>query len=466
MILSDLPGSSSHCSRLSHSPSITLSEKILLFDYPWIDQTKVDLMIRNYSRVRNLHSKQASMEVAPLVILINMIAVAFNATLLSATGLSQNCTGNITTIALQIPSRELRLDSSRDQVETSLSPTIFPVTKSASNLVYCQNRRKKQENMSPLEIFRNTADTLVWMSLLLSILLISLLLKVGSTSDFSEILLTTLSILLSPAISGISRNSKLFVLWTFVCLLFLTYYSGSLTSVVISPPPDARFTKIDELYEHKYTLLSISKFSADWVILSVNEGLRWSQKKNTTSYRRFTMLKELFTSSILIPTDSDDETWYKKLWEAESKIFLFVYFATAVHTAGKLMVYLKNENIHGIRCYLGEELEVVEMTYFMATSSGRNQVARIYLLLLEAGYYSFLEKEFWALISFNRVQDRVRVDPSLTRIVEETQAPRPLQIWEGKLRNVFLLWVICLGGGLGMFVLEILKTFAHHAKLR
>lgn len=461
--------SQTNCSNVFSSIATTKSlNKILLLDHAWINQERISLILQNYSHLRDLHNKHASMEIAPLVYLINMIAVAFNATLISSTGVPPNCTRNITTVAIQIPVRQIKLSSSQitsDKFLESRSPTVFPVTKSAFNFVYCSQPRKKGETLLPLELLKTTADYMVWACLAASSLLTSLLLKIGSRSDISEILLTTLSILLSPSVSGVSKTSRLFVLWTFTCLLFVTYYSGELTSVVISPSPEARFTNIDQLYQNKYSILSLNKLTADWGAFSVNEAIKWNNDSNKESHKRLVILQKLLSSSTLISADSDDKIWFKNLWMPGKKVAMFTYFAQTVQATCQLMGYLKIEKVPDIRCYLGQELEILELTYFQATSTGSNEVARTFLLLLEGGYYALLEKEFWLLLSFRKVRHRLMVDASLTRMLEEVQPPRPLKLSEGKLKNVFLLWGICLGTSLVTFVLEVLNIARKHVNL-
>lgn len=46
---------------------------------------------------------------------------------------------------------------------------------------------------------------------------------------------------------GENQRSKLFVLWTLICIVLLTFYTGEMTSFVIKPPPEEVMKKIWEL---------------------------------------------------------------------------------------------------------------------------------------------------------------------------------------------------------------------------
>lgn len=70
--------------------------------------------------------------------------------------------------------------------------------------------------------------------------------KVGESR---QIFLATLSVLLSPGVSGGSRSlliSWLFLLWLFAALVFVTYYGGAITSFVISTTPETGMTKLEQ----------------------------------------------------------------------------------------------------------------------------------------------------------------------------------------------------------------------------
>lgn len=116
--------------------------------------------------------------------------------------------------------------------------------------------------------------------------------------DLLAVVLTISSVLISPVISGACGTHKLFLMWAFVCLGFVTYFSGSLTSVMIRPPPDDRFTRIEQLLENNYFLtfdyLPIKELAAELITQEFAVATR-----NSPTERRLNMLAGMISSSTI-----------------------------------------------------------------------------------------------------------------------------------------------------------------------
>lgn len=119
----------------------------------------------------------------------------------------------------------------------------------------------------------------------------------GDTSHF-------ISVLMSPGLTGAPSYSELFSLWMPVCLLFITFFSGSLINVVISPSPDSRFVRFEDLQRHNYSFHFTSKPLRDLGLQGVDEWLKLASKSES-NHRKLMSLKELFLTSQIIRRTND-----------------------------------------------------------------------------------------------------------------------------------------------------------------
>lgn len=129
------------------------------------------------------------------------------------------------------------------------------------NFVYCQRPKHLERNLEVLEILQSSADYAVWICLAVILLMTTWLIKHGIEKDFSDIMLTISFVLISPRMSGTCGDSKLFLLLTFVCLVFVTFYSGELVSVMIKPAAEERIASFEKFRENNYTLFYENSFT-------------------------------------------------------------------------------------------------------------------------------------------------------------------------------------------------------------
>lgn len=449
----------SSCSYHQWVPS--KQSKVLFVDFPYYNQHMITHVLKNYPRLRDLFRMPGVNDklilFSPPIIFANIVAATFNATLISTTGLVGNCLAENKTASKISLYRETRgvVLNSVSKAQGTPRETWFPMIEKARSFGYCQTRRH-QANLSPLKIFESSADILVWICLGMSILAISLLVKADYSQELSLIILTTLSRFLCPGFSGVQISSKLFLLWTFFCLIFVTYYSGHLTSVVTSPLPEERLRNIEELWKANYSLIFSTPRELSTTNETVYEDINWIEKHNNGQRRRkLNIIKKLLRFADAYSTFTF--SWYERLKNAENVAF-FGYFQIVMHHANLVTDLLRKENISGIRCFVGEELEFRHLSFFVVTSSDRDRLIRILEALMETGFQTRWLKDSIQLFQFNRVQDRSR-SISMTKLAEEVNPVKSLWITDGKLKNVFFLWGLFLVISLVVFALENLKIY-------
>lgn len=206
MVAPAMPAGQLHCkeiiSRLKF-PSQQSEKRIILLHFGFINQSYVNIVLENYSQIRDLHNNQPSF--ASYVILANFVAVAYNASLESLTDYPANCYDNRRIIS------EINFISKLGVIKNPTS-ALIPVGNTGFNFAYCQRSQQQMGNLMVLKIFRGSADFPVWICVTTSLILTTILIKLEAGKEFSEAMLTISSVLISPGMSGTCANSKLFLL--------------------------------------------------------------------------------------------------------------------------------------------------------------------------------------------------------------------------------------------------------------
>lgn len=445
---------------LSNHPNSTRSSvsRVLLVVYPFIKQADITETYKYYSKLRDLHHGHPQLGQnlwnSPLILYFNLVAVTFNSTLISSTGLPDNCippNWNVSRVlGVVITGKIPRF------VQTNFSHISVADYPSLS-FATCQIRQM-QGSSSPLDLIRNTADHFVWLCLVISIIGTSLLVKVNFSIDFSLSILTTLSVVISPGISGSSLHSKLFLLWTFTSLLLVTYYGGSLTSVIMKPPPDKRASTFLDLEKYGYLPIFDNLVAHKLVKENINHRLYWSRKyknfKNSHLQNKLKIFKSLVSSSTIIRhhyLNMNEEVANKR------KLALFGNAGKTIRLCNFWNKYFKQKGYNEKRCYISQELYMDGMFHFYI-SSERGRLAGIVVALAESGLVDRLFLEHRHMLTFERVQDRSRFI-SMTKLVEEVDEVKPLRLSDGKFINVFILWAICWACCIAAFVTEFFCNF-------
>lgn len=415
-------------------PKQLSSERNLLFRYDYINQSHMIHVLESHTRLRDLHNRPPFF--APLIILAKTLATAYNATLASATNFPENCYKKRDIPVLLFFGRLTEIGN------TSLA--LLPMEDMGYNFLYCQHRKHHVRSMDMLGIFGDSADFSVWICLTFSLLLITIIMKCKTGRKFSDVLLFTSAVLLSSGSPGVRINSKLFLLWTFTCLVFVTYYSSSLTSVVINPPPDERITNIEELHANQYNLWFASKISQIRAKAAVAHELHMANK-NSDAKKRLEILSRMFQTSKVHPSF---HYGYNETFLLGKKFARYGEAVATLISAYQLKAFLKRIKMSDIICcYSGERQELVRATYFhVSKTENIRELRSIFLKLLEAGYISLLGNEYFLTLVYARVQDRPKViDRSFTKLPEEVVPWNTQDLSDGKLQVIFKLWGTCLG---------------------
>lgn len=137
---------------------------------------------------------------------------------------------------------------------------------------------------------------------------------------------------------------------------------------------------------------------------------------------------------------------------AEKYVFLS-FWQTCISIVNHAVDFMKARNIAGRRCYVGEQLILPEVTYFVVTPHTQ-EVANLIEIMIHSGFHLVWVNEFIGIAASNRIQERVKM-VSPTKLWEEREPPKKLDIADGKLKNVFFLWLVFLTFCTGTFALEL-----------
>lgn len=333
----------------------------------------------------------------------------------------------------------------------------------AYNYVYCNVKSEADEGISITVIFLGAADIYVWVCLAVSIIFVSFMIrfKVEDSGQLTfekrpEFMLATVSALLSPGMSGQSKQTKyssLFCLWMLNCLIFVTFYSGSLTSEITSPVPEARLTRIAQLEKNNFTLLYDSQFRLD-MIKSVVEFNR----NGNYSPAIVNILDNLLKSAKL---STSQGAFTEMMVSGVEKYASVNDWAATIYIARKLLRSIADSNSgattkrtrHRKQCYIGKEMACPEYFYVGFAPPESSRLARKFQWIVDSGIGDLWSREFIGIATSSRVQSRSKV-VSPTKIKLEVDPFKPL-ILEGKLKNVFVLWGICLAICFMTFLIEM-----------
>lgn len=311
-------------------------------------------------------------------------------------------------------------------------PSVVQRTSAPMNYALCQPPRRAMETTSPF----HTADPLVWLVLITCLIFVSLVVGLSIKKITSQIFLVALSPLVSGGISVKSktlRHSLLLTLWMYVSLVFATYYSGNLTSHVISPLKEFRLTKVSDLMEHNFTLIARSKF--------VYQNMK-DLVKMTGNQEHARVLEPLTASTVVSPSDAE----LPKMVATMDKRACISPWPGAMQAASRAGDYLRKINSEK-RCYLGKLF--FDLNVFITLTPPRSKrLAEIVEVMMEAGFFNAWFNEFAELAVSSRAQERSKMI-SRTTIKEEKPPPSAL-----KLKNVFVLWVTCIAISFGIWALE------------
>lgn len=420
-------------------------ENSLNIDFLGVDQSYIDLILQEYSALRSMYGRLPVPFLISKVQLANILAQSMNTTLASTCNMKSFQDDNLTPTTVHPDVLGGRIYETWKNLSDHFMQERISVTQFESvahNFVYCGISEIQQESLSFLIYFTWP----VWICLIISIISVSYMVRIYIDKEQGKpkfcqrsVTMATLSILLSPGISGLTKRakiSKLFILWTMCSVIIGTYYTGAFTSKVIEPPEDKQMKKIEELGERNYTLIfQRQQFLDDFYhLLEINRNLH-----------SFVVLEKLSKNLIF---ERDRREYVKML--AEGVGFAVVSnWIHVIYEYGAAMRDMPNKKQRS--CYIGKELAFPEHTYYLITPPKSELFGKKLRIIFEAGFYQIWVNTFLPTYTGGRGAINAK---SPTQIVEEKEGPEALEL-EGKLRYVFFLWSVAIGCSSIIFSWEV-----------
>lgn len=414
------------CFDISVLRGIPSLKKIILVNYVFGNQSYINEILTKYSKIRDFHHNPPHL--ATIIQINDFIAKSVNHTIVSTLGMKPNCS-----IELLKRTPSLNYFVFAHQLKDVYNDSAFTIQRfdQPFSFTYCDHPRTGPDSLSPFILFHESADTAVWFCLIASIVLISVLVKNIAGHNTWSTCLITLSALISGGVSISIRalqHSWLLTVWMCMCLIFVTYYSGNLTSEVISPTPEFRYSTLAELVLHKYTFI-VNPFAYAVMKREVKTG---------------GLLKQVETiKSIISATEVVNFDDVPQLLITKSHCATLFIWPHAFKDISKAYEFQAKSKMHQKHCYIGKELFFDESLYMVVSRPKIPQVDRVLRILMEQGIFNIWMKEYVGVSGSIRVQDRSRIISS-TKFRENPKVPKSLNLKEGKLRNVFVLWMGCL----------------------
>lgn len=453
-------------------PLASAKHNFVLFDYYNMAQSGVSATIKKYPRMRDIHGPDAEFFI-PNVVVANTIAKAVNATLLSnyqifdpdilkespsispALQIFDVYNRTVQYIWARYRNKVVSLPS---KVHTM--PNFVQIRPLHFQFAYCDDVRKKTDSIWNFSVFTNCFDSLTWLAIGCVFICVSfvqfasvrVVLK-NMPIKVENILFTTLSPVISPSVVGnayISECPGTFTLWLFVCVVLLNYYTGLLTSLIISPPPPDTMSEIEDLQLRNYSLIS------GWPnLLGALNSTISSHFLGSSSFVQndISVLKTLLEHVQVF----EEPEFYKALAFSSDKVATVMGWPFALYAAATANSLLdKNMPLNKRRCFVGKELVHSGAYYYGFLPPGDHLRLRdMCIKLVEAGIFDIWADELFGLAySPARVQDRLRVK-SPTNIVEENDEVVALKM-QGKIVTIFLVWMFCILVAVIAFTRELL----------
>lgn len=434
----------------------------LLLDFYEIDQKFLEVVFRDYGKLPDYYCTVdhpcIGMTRATLCVLANILAEAINFTLIAPGHPSYEDNGLHPKIypALQELDNENRTVTKvwsnyfscvpPGKWRRKEAPELIKTQFLDLNFVYCAAVQKQHDSIWEFSLFTDPFDFWIWMGLLVALVLVSWLafssFKGNGALSFQVV--SSLEPLLSPGIGGFDKKSLLFVLWMLTTMVLVIFYSGVLTSVVISPSPEVSLETVSDLEKNNYSF-----------ILPNSVWIRLIQAISMAS----------LSGNLFTPMDYDHvrriaksneiriyRSYPKFLFEMSSvneKVASFMMWPLALRTASLAANVISAEEASASRkikkrkCYVGKKMVRVGEAYLAVTPPGSMLLGSVFRRLVDSGIAGRWWDEFIAMGYSMRVQDRRRVISPTEILSDEGNIFEELRL-EGDTVTIFLLWTGCL----------------------
>lgn len=328
--------------------------------------------------------------------------------------------------------------------------TVIPIPIINFNFVYCDLPKLKTEMPWNMKTLAEAFDTSVWLSILVSIVAVTITLKlVVEDTSFVETGYIALDALFPDNVDAPRKFQRvpLLYLWLLICFILSNYYSGIITSAVISPSQENSYSYLTELVTQNFTILFDSKVTFGVINATARFQLNTTQNADELALNqvldvasKYRILKNDVYSEQESPT---------KLLIKQRKLVLVYLWQFVIDHLNKVNSLFANVSPRKrpVHCYIGKRLipaGSVYQVYVAPIGDGGDKLGRIARYIMESGIYFYWLDEYIQLLHSSRVQERSRVK-SMTKFSydfeEATIAPLEL---EGKISSIFFLWFVCL----------------------
>ncbi|CAL8127417.1 unnamed protein product [Orchesella dallaii] len=262
-------------SKIKSPTSIAVEEKENSFSSMKLNEVPQEEMSKTlsvFSKKRNYYNKPPFF--GPIFVLANLHSSALNTTLLMKReaierGIVTECYPTFMPAIQVFDTKERTVQSVWDNYRQLGTARLGRLKNEGYNFVYCDSPKIVKDSWDFI-IFTRGFDTLVWVCIVIAFLAASFILTfyphrhecrfdlLHITTSLFASAISLLSVLISSGPSFAKADlarSNLFCMWTFICLVLVNYYTGLITSQLISPPLEDVMKKMSDLLKRNYTLI-------------------------------------------------------------------------------------------------------------------------------------------------------------------------------------------------------------------
>lgn len=334
------------------------------------------------------------------------------------------------------------------------------------NFIYCGSKAITHDSIWDSSYLLESFSLRMWLAILLSTICIALLAfrayQIKALFSIYQLnLLASLSVLLTPGFTKphhvAYKYSKLFVMWMLSSLIIATYYTGDMTSKVITPPPEVTITDLPGIRDKRYSLQYTSDIKG---MLHYNLGTLHGFPIYVNP--NFKLIKKLlkgdlverghignspqeFLKFVLMMLEKEDSAtlmWWQAALNLASEINDFVSKRGASSNVTISSCHWNK------KCHIGKHLISTGLSFFGFVPPGSVRLAHGLQIVIEFGIVARWIREHYELHYAERAQDRVRFVAPTKLPKDEDRNVIKLAI-QGKIAAIFVLW------GAGCFVCAI-----------
>lgn len=423
-----------------------------------LDQAFIDLAAQKYPIMRTIHSKPPS-NLIPLVVLVNDIAKSLNCTVRAISYFTlkdpNDTLLNSPTIIFSIYLTDKQVFDQtwilywnrniNFTVGQKNLPSVLLTEALHLNFVYCGVIHSKFESPFRLGIFTTSFDIYCWISLICSFGMVVVCIYLQTRNSLISVVLILLSTLLTPGISGLTKETKKLVMqvvWMLSCIVLTNLYLGEFTSMLVKPSEPNVLENVRQLRENNFTLL--------YPTHSYYKSIRNAAVKKESPFK---ILNIEVVSDNIINLEDKELKFIEILTSKNSKQAFIHFWTLAIHFADIAKEYLGKQKVKSaVTCHVGKTLIQVNSFNYLILPPNNDIVFRVYQNFFDSGIYRRWEDETIGLSISSRIQDRAKVR-SPTKLVDDDLTVTSLKL-ERRMSKLFLLWAICLAVCLVAFVCE------------